>query len=143
MTEREEQAIIVLNTLHDNSLLSDIHRQALEVGVMAIKALQLQPCEDTISRREAIKMFTYNYKGERIQDYDCDNFPVQIAMKTVKEMLRELPSVKPVEKVGHWIETKKSWMLYKWECSECKTSERFKYNYCPSCGSRMIQEDER
>lgn len=39
MTEREEQAVIVLNTLYNNPLLSDIHRQALEVGIMAIKAL--------------------------------------------------------------------------------------------------------
>lgn len=39
MTEREEQAVVVLNTLQDNPLLSDIHRQALEVGIMAIKAL--------------------------------------------------------------------------------------------------------
>jgi hypothetical protein len=38
MTEREEQAVIVLNTLYNNPLLSDIHRQALEVGIMAIKA---------------------------------------------------------------------------------------------------------
>lgn len=38
MTEREEQAIIVLNTLYNNPLLSDIHRQALEVGIKAIKA---------------------------------------------------------------------------------------------------------
>ena len=37
MTEREEQAVIVLNTLYNNPLLSDIHRQALEVGIMAIK----------------------------------------------------------------------------------------------------------
>ena len=40
-------------------------------------------------------MFTYNYKGERIPDYDCDNFPTQIYIKTVKEMLRGLPSVEP------------------------------------------------
>lgn len=39
MTEREEQAIIVLNTLYNNPLLSDIHRQAFEVGIMAIKAV--------------------------------------------------------------------------------------------------------
>lgn len=39
MSEVEKQAIIVLNTLHNNPLLSDIHRQALEVGVIAIKAL--------------------------------------------------------------------------------------------------------
>ena len=43
MTDREEQAIVVLNTLHDNPLLSDIHRQALEVGIMAIKALDQEP----------------------------------------------------------------------------------------------------
>lgn len=39
MTEREEQAITVLNTLYNNPLLSDIHRQALEVGIKSIKAL--------------------------------------------------------------------------------------------------------
>ena len=52
-------------------------------------------CKDCISRRDAINRFTYNYKGERIPDYDCDNFPVQIDIKTVKEILRELPPVNP------------------------------------------------
>lgn len=54
-----------------------------------------ESCEDAISRREAIKKITYNGKGECIPDYDCDNFPVQIAMKTVKKILRELPPVRP------------------------------------------------
>ena len=45
MTEREEQAIVVLNTLYDNPLLSDIYRQALEVGIIAIKALDQRLCE--------------------------------------------------------------------------------------------------
>lgn len=57
-----------------------------------------EPCEDVISRREAIKKFTYSYKGERIPDYDCDNFPTQIDIKTVKEILRGLPSIIPADK---------------------------------------------
>ena len=57
-----------------------------------------RPCDDTISRREAIKKFTYSYNGERIPDYDCDNFPTRIDIRTVKEILRGLPSVTPADK---------------------------------------------
>lgn len=69
----------------------------MALSVRNVPSVNPQPCEDAISRREAIKIFTYNYKGERIPDYDCDNFPVQIAIKKVKKMLRELPPVKPQE----------------------------------------------
>ncbi len=45
-------------------------------------------------------------------------------------------------KTGHWIKAK-PWMIdntsYKWECSECEKSERFRHNYCPKCGARMIE----
>ena len=57
-----------------------------------------KPCDDAISRREAIKKFTYSYNGERIPDYDLDNFPTRIDIKTVKEILRGLPSVIPADK---------------------------------------------
>lgn len=49
------------------------------------------------------------------------------------------------ERTGHWIKAK-PWMLdytsYKWECSECEKSERFRHNYCPSCGCRMVEPQE-
>ena len=51
---------------------------------------------DCIDRRDALKLFTYNTKGERIPDYDCDNFPTTIDIKTVREMLKGLPPVSPV-----------------------------------------------
>ena len=61
MTEREEQAVIVLNTLYNNPLLSDIHKQALEVGIMAIKAA---------SSSEKQKMGHWVYDKER-DSYKC------------------------------------------------------------------------
>lgn len=43
-------------------------------------------------------------------------------------------------KTGHWIKAK-PWMLdntsYKWECSECEKSGRFRHNFCPNCGADM------
>ena len=107
---------------------------------VAIQALEQEPCEDAISRREAIKMFTYNYKGERIPNYDCDNFPVQIAMKTVKKMLRELPPVNLQEKIGHWIIIGDRYI----KCSECghitKTESPDIYHFCMVCGAKMSEE---
>lgn len=101
--------------------------------------LEQKPCEDAISRREAIKMFTYNYKGERISDYDCDNFPVQIAMKTVKEILRELPTVKLQERTGHWIEKDYLRRGIVYSCSKCGSFVHEKTNFCPDCGANMSE----
>lgn len=102
-----------------------------------IQALESQS-EDCISRREAIKKFTYNYKGKRIPDYDCDNWPVQIDIKTVKEMLRELPPVIPQPKMGHWID-----VFGGCECSECGCLEGGYSDYCPNCGAKMVEPQER
>ena len=136
------------------------HREILRdeqgTGYQAVKTKyirQLPPvkpqlCEDVISRREAIKKFTYNYKGQRIPDYDYDNWPVQIDIKTVKEMLRELPSVKP--QTGHWIEhpeieTSTPEYLMFYECSECGDKQCFcksdihKKHFCNNCGARMSE----
>ena len=175
-----------------------------------IQALESQS-KDCISRREAIKMFTYNYEGERIPDYDCDNYPVQIAIKTVKEMLRDLPPVTPKPddalrefiasavddkmgylntcpnerniilgiirgkrydteshcgrdcnntdckshpdykpKEGHWIHLDDC-ANAGYFCSECRkkvikdgwSKTVKKINYCPNCGSRMVESQER
>ena len=104
--------------------------------------IKQEPCEDAISRREAIKMFTYNCKGEHIPDYDCDNFPVQIDIKTVKEMLIELPSIIPQPKTGYWIRGKYTednirYNDSSYKCNECGRVVDFEENFCPDCGLRM------
>lgn len=111
-----------------------------------IKALEQESCGDIISRREAIKKFTYNYKGQRIPDYDCDNWPTQIDLITVRKYLRELPPVisQPKEKTGHWIILDDCEHFIA-KCSECGEVEDSRmiimYPYC-HCGAKMQAENE-
>ena len=121
-----------------------------------LQGLSAEPCEDAISRRGAIKKFTYNHKGERIPDYDCDNFPIQIDVKTVKEILRDLPPVTQKPKAGHWISLKTGKPSYikdgmaieSVKCSECDewltASDEYACNgnYCPNCGAKMQEVQE-
>lgn len=55
------------------------------------------------------------------------------AMSVVKLMEGE-----PAEKVGHWIDHQEDRWIYA-KCSECETIHDTRTNYCPNCGSRMMQ----
>lgn len=89
-------------------------------------------CEDAISRREALKCLNGAWG-----DYSVLN--------EVFERIDKLPSVTPSRPKGRWIKAK-PWMLdntsYKWECSECEKSERFRHNFCPNCGAEMVEPQE-
>ena len=102
-------------------------------------ALEQQPCEDTISRADAVKVASgYCHQAN------------------VAKELAKLPPVTPIRPKGHWIEIAQcSDGKHKIECSECKGhifsrghANSFKvkneYKFCPHCGKRMIgpQENE-
>ena len=89
-----------------------------------IKALEKEPCEDCISRQEAINCATLN----------------EFRYKIVED-IKTLPSVTPKEKTGKWIKTG---LIDKVACSNCKSQlwditrdEVLKYKYCPNCGAKM------
>lgn len=106
---------------------------------MAIRALEQEPCEDAISRAEAI----------RIASGYCHwaNIPDELA---------KLPSVTPKQKMGRW-----EWVQYdyipkigNWHCSECRcivvmcVSKEEEggiplYNFCPNCGAKMAESEDR
>lgn len=92
----------------------------------AIKALEQQPCEDAISRSEAI----------RIASGYCHwtNIPAELA---------KLPSVS-TEKTGRWIFVDKA--KEHAHCSECDYGnvdlfDGRPHNYCPNCGARNEVEE--
>lgn len=62
--------------------------------------------DDLISRKELLKKFIVSDNGRRIPEYDIDNFPVEIPIKDVKDIIRQLPASFDKEKV---IEELKAW----------------------------------
>lgn len=113
---------------------SRVTEQAIK-AVMAIKALGQEPCEDVISRAEALKV---------IKQMDIpEDMSVRIGVE-----IGTLPPATPKRKVGEWI--KKNNDYFDWyECSECGygSDGEMKYNrlcdvrtkFCPDCGSQNLK----
>jgi hypothetical protein len=85
-----------------------------------------QPCEDCISRQEAINCATSN----------------EFRYKIVKD-IKTLPSVTPKEKTGHWMKISPADIF---ECSKCgqnvMTSDICAYKFCHGCGAKMVEPQE-
>ncbi len=116
---------------------------------LAIKALEQESCEDAISRKAAI---------DTIESWlSCDdyNYAERHIMRAMQSVLYDLPSVKLQDpNTGHW-----EWVQYgsnpnigNWHCSECRmtiphmpeeTDNTPIYKWCPMCGVKMIELQER
>ena len=126
-----EEAIEILKQF--KKCLSDVvfDEKGSEAWQMAIKALSQEPCDDAISREDAIKA---------LQKVACYSAAIRARMIGTIE---DLPPV--THKSGKWIE-KDGWDgdVY-YECSVCGepfclidgTPTDNMYNYCPNCGARM------
>ena len=115
----------------------------------AVKAIEKlpsvnpQPCEDAISRNTVYEL---SKELIHITRYKAD------FLCKFRERLHELPSVKPQEKMGHWIladEQNKEDVEndnYRFICSECQCSDIHAKGtivpYCWNCGRRMFELQE-
>lgn len=91
-----------------------------------------KPCEDCISRKEALKMMDWGWKK--------GIYP--------SNKIAALPSVTPAEKVRRWIGVDDGMFDYAF-CSLCghDTGETLEYatkyfRYCPNCGAKMQEVEE-
>lgn len=92
--------------------------------------LERQPCEDAISRADAV----------RVASGYCH--PQNIAKELAK-----LPPVTPQQKMGRWIaEINDYGEVMGWHCDKCYEDSGFtttcKWDFCPNCGARMIEPQE-
>lgn len=109
----------------------------VDVFKTAIEALEQEPCEDCISRENAIKQCGFG-----------------MTSLLIANSLRRLPPVTPHQKMGRWILTDvEGNRVWHCDCSECKKdpqdyiggSENWWLiknklpKYCPNCGVK-IQE---
>ena len=98
----------------------------------AIKALEQEPCEDTISRQAVFKI-----QAKYAEYIGATKF------WQMSDDIKALPPVNPQEpKTGHWIPSHIPESILD-ECSECGFScGAFTFNYCPNCGAKMVETQE-
>ena len=136
-----ETAIVYLK-----NLIRDDYRQQKIAINKAIKALEQQPCEDCISREEALneinkKVLCYTYEARKI----IENLP---SVTPSDEALKEAYIKGYDYGVKDWFETKTktaTWIYDKsidgYYCSKCKTSHyKVMTPYCANCGAKMKKE---
>ena len=88
-----------------------------------IEELEQEPCEDAISREQAINQCGFGMTSLLIADN-----------------LRKLPPVTPQPKTGHWISLDDFRGKYNengFVCSSCGGHSDYEENFCPDCGRRM------
>lgn len=94
----------------------------------AIQALKQQPCEDCISRQEAL--------SRKHIVYDDDGIGYSVVR--VDEIMA-LPSVTPTRPKGRWIAGADRWGYIGYKCSECNAFSIDKGNYCSNCGAEITE----
>jgi DNA-directed RNA polymerase subunit RPC12/RpoP len=143
-----EDAIEVLKNGYMMEIMSDEAQEAIDV---AIKALSAEPCEDCISRAEAIDALGYDISIESDEGLDAYKTVIKEMLCKIydvqKENIEKLPSIQSKPKTGHWIEKDGFDGDTYYDCSECgeswTTIEGTPWNngmnYCPNCGARMSE----
>lgn len=144
-----EENILTLNEHleHWKRLLSekicgqDEGEKTIDALQNAIKALEQEPCEDVVNRSAVLKAI--DVKAWEFCDYlirngrNDEQKPVSHFADNLRECVGEdLPSVKPMPKMGKWI-YHDGYIPYKHECSECGKRFGTDFNYCPECGADM------
>ena len=115
-----------------NEMTLEQARQAVkDLRKKLAEYLEQKPCEDAISRHDALNCVTFN----------------EVRYRMVED-IKALPSVTPKEKTGKWIIEDMFDGDVAYRCSECNelfwiesgTPKDNEYNFCPNCGARMVSE---
>lgn len=114
---------------------------------LAIKALEQKPCEDAISRRDALDalhmcLATNSYN----EDVTGDSY---ICYEEAEYEIENLQSVQPKPKIGWWIEQiDQEENCRTLICSNCDRpalhdgDSIWKHKFCPNCGAKMVELQE-
>lgn len=107
----------------------------------AIKALEQEPCEDAVNRKEIQKKINRLWNSGGDKDY---------CMETLRDFVIDAPSVTPTRKKGEWCKQNDDYFDW-YECSECGygSEGEMQYSsecdvrtkYCPNCGAEMESKE--
>lgn len=110
------------------------------------KALEEEPCEDAVSREDAIGALEYQLEITSDDGFEKYKPEIKQILNTIydvqKKQIQALPSVTFIRPKGEW-ETGYTYPdgVY-WKCSECGELIKVKFpmNFCNSCGADMRGE---
>ena len=134
-----EEAIIDLSVLAERMdsknaeiPVFDISLEAVDMAIKALEhpeqnVIEVVPCGDAISRQAAVDAFERFIHELGIKDEPYNYGEMALSAKNV-------PSVNPQPKTGHWID-----VFGGCKCSECDCLEGWYSNYCPTCGIKMVE----
>lgn len=108
------------------------------------EVMKQEPCEDAISR-QAVLEYIYNDLGLGDEENGKD-VERQMELEKSYKYVKSLKPVNPQTKTGHWIiEENVHYGTRTLRCSSCNTGFQFirEYKYCPNCGCRMVEPQER
>jgi hypothetical protein len=115
------------------------HRQLAEWLKDYQRLLEQEPCEDAISRQATIEAF------QMFREYEANRTNAEWVDR-IETVVKKLSSVNPQPKTRHWIFVDKAHEHA--HCSECDYGnvdllDGRPHNYCPNCGCRMAEPQER
>ena len=105
-----------------------------------------EPCEDAISRKAVLDKLNRLIEVERLQGtdemgYGRERVSAYECMIHAVESEYLYPTIQPQPKTGHWIFDE---ILDKhYYCSECKSMGVDYWDYCPNCGAKMEESEDK
>ena len=107
----------------------DYSEESHTAMMMAIKALEQEPCDDAVSRqallKETMARIEYLHDAEDIKAH-------------VKECIETEPSVIPKREKGEWeVRYDMEYGTSRYKCLNCGEFEDTKSAFCPNCGAKM------
>ena len=131
-----EATINLVNTCKANQ--TDYFKKRIEANNMAIKVLEQETCEDTISRQAVLDTLD---KMDKALDIDRT---VENYKELLTECYKDLASAVSKEKTAKWETTTTVFCGRTFEvieCSCCKQKQEYfaKTKFCPNCGAKMIE----
>ena len=126
----KEEAKIKIGELGMYARTQEWDDEYTEAVNMAIKALEQEPCEDAISRKDILNaVFEDDYMKNHMNGDTWER---------LEELIGELPPVQPKQKMGYWIPVDDSF-----KCSECGELSCCKGKYCNECGAKMAESEDK
>ena len=126
-------------------IIADDSIKGFDEGIAKLEreweAEEIEPSEDCISRKTALKAFAEECAGEcACCEYNGSGYDTAENCKLIKS----LPPVTPQQKIGKWMATENEDMNivgYYCSCCDLPMETEEKTTYCPNCGAKMEVEE--